>query len=738
MKQLRSHQQDAVDSVDTSLPRQQIIMACGTGKTLVGIHAAKRFMQEERVGERVSIVVTVPTLGLLEQTYRAWRNDAPFAFDALAVCSQPIGGATNEDISLSDLSVKSTTNAEDVADFLSAPGTHVVFATYQSSTVLGDAQRKYGADEFGLAIVDEAHKTAGDQSSTFSNILTDTSIKVRKRLFMTATPRIKGDSGDDETRVVLSMDDEKMYGPRRYELNVREAIDRGLLSDFKLLVVGVTDAEVDRYLDQYGEAAEIVAAGAALSRAIDDYGLRSSLVYFNRIEASDTFARVMQRMAGYGTETFHVDGSMSLRDRMDVLDHIEDTDFTTIVSNSRCFTEGIDVPSLDSVMFADARSSDVDIVQCIGRAIRKNPHGDKEAKIILNVRVHENDDVDQIIDQGEFKKIKQIISGLESHDSELETVLRKFPRGENRERDELDKWIEYSLPREMESRVWDKFKSSLFSISVSRIGYSWSQNYNILDSFQENYDRTPTTKEVYMGVKIGAWAREQRSEYSKSNLSVVRINLLEKIPGWRWNLRGEDAWNENYDCFDEFVKSNGRLPFKNEVKSSTGTDLGEWGVVQRRRFKNNFLSVREIDLLNQIPGWHFGTKWDMMYELLFQFMSEYDRKPRLTEEFKNEKIGQWMGGQIKRHKENKLSKDKIELFEIIPGWTWKSNDASWDHKFTLTKKFTIQYNRLPKDKEIFENERIGTWVRNQISRYRQGKLPEERIKLLESLSSWHW
>ncbi len=258
-------------------------------------------------GEPGTVLVLFPTLGLLEQTYRVWRRQFPQRFEAMAVCSEKIGGTVDdEDIGAEDLTAPSTTSPEVLARWLADTcGVRVVFATYQSLPVITFAHKKFGAGTWSVVVCDEAHRTAGRHGKPFAAVLDQGLVPADHRLFFTATPKEHSGArtpvGRGRKRSVASMDDPEVYGPRVFTLSTREAIERGILADFKVAVIAVSDSAVGAALKDLrlislaagedGRArADHVAASIALIQAAADYGLSSVLAFHNTIAASQEFA----------------------------------------------------------------------------------------------------------------------------------------------------------------------------------------------------------------------------------------------------------------------------------------------------------------------------------------------------------------------------------------------------------------------------------------------------------------
>ena len=297
----------------------------------------------------------------------------------------------------SDLGFPVTTDAEEIAAFLRRrSGPRVVFATYQSSPQIAKAFRLGRVPAFDLAIADEAHRCAGRASSDFATILESEAIKARRRLFMTATPRYftgrvvkEAKEADFE---VASMDDEAKFGPVFHRLAFAEAIERDLLTDYQVAVVGVDDAtyrdwaQQGRFVTIDGNEvtdARTLAGQIGLAKAMRRYDLHRTITFHSRVKRAREFARDLpqviawmparQRPTGHLWSDY-VSGEMPAGQRHVLCDTSASSNRANgVLANARCLAEGVDVPTLDGVAFIDPRRSEVDIVQAVGRAIRLAP-----------------------------------------------------------------------------------------------------------------------------------------------------------------------------------------------------------------------------------------------------------------------------------------------------------------------------------------------------------------------------
>jgi predicted helicase len=362
--------------------RAHVVMACGTGKTLVALWAAEALNSK-------TILVLVPSLTLLQQTldewsrHNSWRHD----FTYLCVCSDPTVAArdANDPIHLdaTDLDFHVDTNPVEVRRFMEreTKGVKVVFSTYQSSPVVSEGMQ--GLAPFDLAIFDEAHRTTGPQGGLFAHSLKDENIRIRKRLFFTATPRhydIRRRDKEGDFRVV-SMDDQIIYGPRAYTLTFGSAARQGIICAYKVVIAVVDSQEVNDFALRHGItmvegdliSARWVANQIAIERAIETTGAKHVITFHSRVLSAREFSTEGTRGIKQFLPEFsisHVNGGQKSSERKQLIRAFRDAP-NALITNARCLTEGIDVPAVDMVAFIDPRHSRIDIAQATGRAMRK-------------------------------------------------------------------------------------------------------------------------------------------------------------------------------------------------------------------------------------------------------------------------------------------------------------------------------------------------------------------------------
>jgi len=387
------HVQEAVrDTVKgfKGTDRGQLLMACGTGKTLAAMWIA------ERLGSKRTLIL-LPSLSLLAQTLREWSANTTHPFDYLAVCSDETVTGGDEFVQhTAELGLPVTTDLDAIAAFLRRRGRKVVFATYQSSPQIAAAY-KGRVPGFDLAVADEAHRCAGRVGTEFTTVLDAGKIRSKRRLFMTATPRyytprVRRKAGQIDVEVA-SMDDEAVFGPVLHRLTFGEAIERDLLSDYQVVVVGVDDETYRTYAER-GELvtrdgkritdARTLAGQIGLGKTMRKYDLHRVISFHGRVKAAREFSAEMPDVVEWMPPrarpagplwSDHVSGAMTSGRRDRLLLRFRDLapKERGLLSNARCLGEGVDVPSIDGVAFIDPRRSTIDIVQALGRAIRKAP-----------------------------------------------------------------------------------------------------------------------------------------------------------------------------------------------------------------------------------------------------------------------------------------------------------------------------------------------------------------------------
>jgi superfamily II DNA or RNA helicase len=460
-----------------SKDRGQLIRACGTGKTLIGLRVFEAMNSQHTL-------VVMPSLSLVSQILSDWAKSGVRPFRFLPVCSDETIGSEDHLVShVSQMGVPATTNASEIAEFMQGPGPRVVFSTYQSTPTLALAFKQHKLKPFDLVIADEAHRCAGLASGAFATILDAGAIPARKRLFMTATPRIASEASkgraDSMGLELVSMDDHKVFGPVFHELKFSDAIRLKLLTDYRVEIIGVDDPMYRKYAEQGvfvtldGETvtdARTLTSHIAVAKAIKKYDLRRIITFHGRVARAREFAEQFPQFIRWMPKadipsgqiwTELVSGDMASSKRDAILDRLREVQSPArgIVTNARCLGEGIDVRALDGVAFIDPKESQVDIIQAVGRAIRKadrKQHG----VIILPVYISSEEDEDKVLEDSSFKQVWRVLRALRSHDDQLASELDNLRTNlgkQGKVRAHLPAKITINLPTRLNATFADAF-----------------------------------------------------------------------------------------------------------------------------------------------------------------------------------------------------------------------------------------------------------------------------------------
>ena len=466
--------------------RGRLVMACGTGKTFTALRAAERIVPE---GGR--ILFLAPSIALVSQARREWLRHTVRPLHSTVVCSDQTAGGRGEreDIGLSELECRVTTDPEEIAALLNAEnvGTRVVFCTYQSLPQAMAAQSEHGAPSFDLTIADEAHRTTGvdraasglEGAGAFQAVHSEERLKSRKRLYMTATPRIYTAASKAALKSkgieTVDMDDFNAYGPELHALPFAAAVNEGMLSDYRVIVLGVHEGMVPQGLRnrlvQLGEEqaegrrplvvrsddiTRVIGTSLAVNGALEGRDderperLFKTIAFANSIPRSKFFAAAMNHPqvkaattrrlradepGGAGAlpvESQHLDASSSALERNRALQDLDRADSDRalrLLCNVRLFSEGVDVPSLDAVAFMEPRDSQVDVVQAVGRVMRRAP-GKRFGYIVVPVPVEPGGDIASALAEGAegYRTLGRVLRALAAHDGRLAEDPLRFVR----------------------------------------------------------------------------------------------------------------------------------------------------------------------------------------------------------------------------------------------------------------------------------------------------------------------
>ena len=558
-KKLREYQQTAKDNALSHFKeneRGQLIMAPGTGKTFTSLKISEALAKDKNGPFKV--LYLVPSIQLLTQTLRGWNNDTELTITSMAVTSDrdaSRGTDGTEDIKASDIGYPATTSSKKILqnwhDFESLPKPTdmlVVFSTYQSIEVIGEAQKE-GFPEFDFIISDEAHRTTGaheatKEASAFSKVHSNTNVKGLKRMYQTATPKIYGESAKknakDKSILLSSMDDESKYGEVFFRMGFGQAVSRDILTDYKVMVLAVDEAAIQKDMQRtladpenglnIDDVGRIVGIWNGMMRRngyknpiknspYDGAPLERAIAFTRTIEESKKVSGQFEEVVNeYISEAIedesihlsmrHADGQMNALQKGEILDWLANpnkpADEARIVSNVRFLTEGIDIPTLDAVIFLSPKKSQVDIVQAVGRIMRK-AEGKDYGYIILPIVIPTGEKPETILDNNKnYETVWQVINALRSVDERFEAMIDKLNMAKPKQLkvigvgsapdqvNDKDKSIENTPVQTELEFEWDKFEGAIFGKIVQKVGdrkylENWSEDVAKIAERQINW-----------------------------------------------------------------------------------------------------------------------------------------------------------------------------------------------------------------------------------------------------------
>ena len=792
----RPHQQEAIQNVVGGLQTQdrgQLLMACGTGKTLTSL-----WIKEEMNAGRT--LVLLPSLSLLSQTLREWTAASSTEFNWICVCSDKSVAKQDKTIddwieSVSELGVPVTSDPSEIRTFLLENGQGIVFSTYQSSPLIAEAQKSSDIPAFDIAFADEAHRCAGKVSAAFGCVLDEQKIRAEKRLFMTATPRVLSNRiksrAESEDIEVASMDDEGLFGKVLHRLNFSEAINNDLLTDYRVVVIGVDDPQVESKiinrplsLTQNGIETdfETLANHISVEKSVKDYKLKRLITFHGRVKGAKKFAEDHPVVIDWlSTESSskknvyagYVSGDMTSLERNQRIGDLRNLkeDQIGILSNARCLSEGVDVPTLDGIAFIEPRSSQVDIIQAVGRAIRKS-ESKTYGYIILPVYIGDTDNINQAILESRFKDIWDVILALKSQDDSLTETLDQLRvelgQRSTRESDQsgLSK-IVFDLPQ----RVEEKIGKSLRTILVRNTTDDWLEIYGRVAGFVDRHKNYPKGSD---DKQLSGWLETQRGKFRRDKLSMFKTQKLEELPNWNWNP-GEGRQQDWVDQVVNFLNHNGHLSIP-----ENHPELGNILTMLRAAYKGGVAYTLEKEVVDQLEalkdkGWKWDTNLETYLEKI-RFLKQWciennsASPPRGTKcdgnlrthsartgssefdlggfaiKLRSRYRETFFGNLPQRRKKvstkgqdykgRSISPEEVSAVEEIPGWYWDKCEGFARVFVKCTEQDIKVTNTLRVDFDLEEIRGVGNWAKQMKKKQTDSSLHPYEKKTLETLDGW--
>jgi predicted helicase len=606
-KELRPHQVNALAAVKQGLlvaERGKLIMACGTGKTFTSLKIA-----EELAGKGKRVLFLVPSLSLLSQTLTEWTQESQTPLHSFAVCSDSeVGKKRKKDDDAvntfaHELRFPATTNHESLAKAMEKrhddEHMSVVFSTYHSIDVINKAQTLSGLANFDLIICDEAHRTTGatfvgDDESNFVKVHDQDFIKSKKRLYMTATPRIYHDlakaKAEQDDAVLCSMDDPALYGKELFTINFSEAVQRGLLCDYKVIVLTVSQDHISSRLQsllkdednqlKVDDAAKIIGCWKALSKQSEDASddtdpMRRAVAFCQVIEpvsskaknsthkvsskniasmfkdVVDAYQEQEEEHHTLKCEAEHVDGSMNASQKEAKLNWLKaesPDDTCRILSNVRCLSEGVDVPALDAVLFLTPRNSQVDVVQSVGRVMRNAP-GKERGYVILPVVIPTGVEPHEALnDNKTYKVVWEVLQALRSHDDRFDAMINKLDLiGKDHNKMEVIAITDQISKKSTSSKDSKKTGKGEYGIGEKQAGYD--AKGQIKDQHGLQFEVGEIEKALYAKVVKKCGNRNYWTEWAKdiSDIATTHISRIKAIVSDTNNTKEVEAFTRFAD-----------------------------------------------------------------------------------------------------------------------------------------------------------------------------------------------
>lgn len=796
---LRPHQVEAVDAAVRALDvppggipadglRASVVMACGTGKTLVAAHSAKRLAPNGRV------LVLLPTLDLLTQTVEEWRQEGHTG-PSVAVCS------LDDHPGLWAAGVRTTTNALRLAMWHKS-GPVTVYATYASLPVLAAAlEGSYGQQmaPFDLAVVDEAHRTSGSLGKAWAAIHRQNTIPAARRLYLTATPRIwqerppawevrEGARDPLPEEMACSMDDPAIFGPIVYELGLADAVSMGLLARYQILVAEIRDPEVtpERLAgeDRHEEEVRGLRLGAlqgALLRTAAEHRLQKTITFHYRTVEAEAFSaglpNMARRMHRENPEEYPetiwsgwLRGEHESEHRARTLHEFGTTAHRAFLSNCKVLGEGVDCPAVDSVALLDPKGSPVDIVQAIGRALRQQPGDGKLASLIVPVFLGEDEKPEDMATSASYRPLVKVLSGLRAHDERAVEMLA-IPQDESGEtpsrtigpepeegEEESRMLLRFSSPRNpSDVAEWVSFQV----IDTERA--DWARGYLAAKQWarREGHLRVPLGTVVEGNYPLGRWIRRQRAAYASGQMSGRRAERLEAL-GMVWDPAEAD-WQDNLAAARAYFAEHGTLCAPRGAVALE-RPVGQWLTNQRRNGALEGRPDRAEALAAIDPDWNpsalgWGVDWQRRYaglRLLVESGAGWEEiLPGVT--VHGEDVGRWLQQQregwnaLAEGQRERLSALGVTAAPAVPsqGATEAAKGsggraAAWERNLRAARQYRDREGTLtgvPRghvetvtDDGQEHAVKLGVWLTNQ--RTRRAKLPAERVEALAALGAF--
>lgn len=703
---LKEHQIEAKNCILQEIEqnsRCQFISACGTGKTIVSQRTV-----EEYIGKfNTSItLILVPSLELLSQFHKSWENNSNFKEhyknDFLLCSKDEIKRINKQNFQDIKLLKKLHVELDEVSVYLEREINHkLIFSTYQSLPLLANALLENNLS-ITLAVFDEAHRTTGKWNSLFSYGLYDENIKIDKRLFMTATPKIDVESIYD----IVSMDNEQLYGKIAYNLNIGDAINKGIIKDYKIIVTKIS-AEIKDEHDYYSILSECIL------KVMNEKKLKKALLFNSTIKDSEkikNYVNYKKEISENDFEAFHVDGYLDIKTRKEIIYKLSNEDEKTIVTNAKLFSEGIDIPAIELIGFLNRTKSIVDIAQRIGRVQRKRFEGDNEpGYIFIPLFEDKNSNISDYY-SGDWDYLVDVMLAFKEMDNRVNaSFYNMFSSNDSKQFLKQIEIVDFNKNNTIETKnieilqehIISKLKHEIIAIKSEK----WDINFHNYKQFLIDNKRMPkVTKKNKEETVLAKWVQGQIKKKNKNEMlhdRIEKLNTLIKL-GFCWD-KFDFQWNEKFNEFKEFYLLNQKEPqsykktklSKDEKKESL---IAKWLGHQKANFQDKKLLKERYELLLPlIKNWENKTEvlWKEQFQKYKDFMKNNNNKFPMDNK-KERGVYVWITNQKKKYFAKELDEQKCALLnEISDEWILDGKERLWKDQNLKLLKFITDNNRLP-------------------------------------------
>ncbi|MFE9684502.1 Helicase associated domain protein [Streptomyces sp. NPDC006285] len=743
--QLWPHQQELVSAAAHTLstePRATGVMACGLGKTRAACEVAYLVAADDRV------LIVAPTIDLVGQILRDWKDyrGAAHLGRVAAVCSDDSVLLDHDDRPLISQPTLVTTDPQQLADFTQGSGRVTVAITYQSLPTLAAAHAHHGLPPWHMMIIDEAHRSAGTIGKAWGLVHDDVALPAERRLYLTATPLITGDTA-------VSMDDQKIYGPICKTIPFSRGIELGMLADYRLIVAVATSREVRALTEEEthfrigrsGVSAAMLARQIAVLRAARQHDIRNLITFHHRVTDAKWFAATLPAVADLldpaerpaGTLwAGHVHGGQQGNERREVLERLRTRENgLKVISNARVLTEGVDAPAVDGVAFLDPRESVIDIIQGLGRAMRTGGRTDKVASVIVPLLLEDGDDPEEVLLGTKFGPVLRVAQALRATDDtlgrRLDSARQALGAGDKislelDRRDDSDPhgalpdWLSISgLP------VPPDFARAISVRIVRSASSSWAEGTAACAAYHKAHGnlappRGWTTAE---GLPLYNWLEHKKNRYREGQLTDQEVTELEEL-GIVWN-KHDRVWEQFLTDLATFREEHGHLDVPQKYVTPAGRPLGTQ-VTTRRTAWDELGTERQAELLEL--GFirdRLEHYWNQGFTAWMEFKKEHGHPivPRDYVTLSGLRLGNWRIEQLKKLKAGSLLPERAKRITV--------NQLHLDGR-ELHELRNLQalrdYHRarghteVPYDHVTADGLKLGYWLRNQRKNLRNNNI----------------